>query len=64
MPRLDRTSWNPEQLLIASPAQCHLLWYLNLAAEAGVIVTAYGDEPLGTLSEAHDGGGQFVEWSC
>ena len=59
--RGDTTSWNPEELLIASLAQCHLLWYLHLAADTGVIVTAYADEPLGTLSEADDGSGQFAE---
>jgi organic hydroperoxide reductase OsmC/OhrA len=52
--------WTPEELLIAALAQCHLLWYLHLAAVAGVIVTGYQDEPEGTMRVEADGGGQFT----
>ena len=50
--RGDRDRWNPEELLVVSLAQCHMLWYLHLAAEAGLVVTAYADEPVGTMAEA------------
>ncbi len=53
--------WNPEQLLVASIAQCHLLWYLHLCADAGVVVTGYVDEPRGVMAETADGGGHFTE---
>lgn len=56
----DAAAWNPEELLVASLVACHQLWFLHLAAEAGVIVTAYRDEPLGEMTEAADGGGQFT----
>jgi len=58
-----RARWNPEELLVASLAQCHMLWYLHLAASAGVVVTAYRDRPTGTMVEDSDsaGGGQFAE---
>lgn len=59
--RGDVERWNPEQLLVASLAQCHLLWYLDLAAKAGIIVTAYVDEPTGTMVEEASGAGQFTE---
>jgi organic hydroperoxide reductase OsmC/OhrA len=59
--RGDPHRWNPEELLVASLAQCHMLWYLHLAATAGVIVTAYSDAPTGTMIEDADGGGQFSE---
>ncbi len=59
--RGDRDHWNPEELLVVSLAQCHMLWYLHLAADAGVVVTEYVDEPLGTMAEQPDGGGQFTE---
>lgn len=59
--RGDPTRWNPEQLLVASVAQCHMLWYLGLAASAGVVVTAYEDHPSGTMIEEADGSGQFTE---
>jgi organic hydroperoxide reductase OsmC/OhrA len=59
--RGDAGRWNPEQLLIASLSQCHLLWYLHLAAEAGVVVTAYVDEAVGSLDEQPGGAGEFTE---
>jgi organic hydroperoxide reductase OsmC/OhrA len=59
--RGDPARWNPEQLLVVSLAQCHMLWYLHLAAVAGVVVTGYVDRAVGTMAEQADGGGQFVE---
>jgi organic hydroperoxide reductase OsmC/OhrA len=49
--RGDPARWNPEQLLVASLAQCHMLWYLHLCADAGIVVTDYRDRPLGTMSD-------------
>src|SRR5664280_282139 len=43
----SRDRWNPEQLLVASIAQCHLLWYLHLACWSGVVVHSYRDAPEG-----------------
>ena len=57
--RGDPARWNPEELLVASIAQCHMLWFLHLAAEAGVVVTDYVDTPTGTLTmddPTQDGG--------
>jgi organic hydroperoxide reductase OsmC/OhrA len=51
--------WNPEELLVASLSQCHMLWYLHLAASAGLVVTAYTDAASGTMTEDRDGSGQF-----
>ena len=48
--RGDPQRWNPEQLLVAAVSQCHMLWYLHLCAEAGVVVTDYRDLPLGVMS--------------
>ncbi|HJQ02149.1 MAG TPA: OsmC family protein [Jatrophihabitans sp.] len=59
--RGDETRWSPEELLVAALSQCHLLWYLHLASTAGVVVTEYLDEPVGTLTHSADGGGQFSE---
>ena len=52
--------WNPEQLLVAALAECHLLMYLHLAAEAGVVVESYVDEPVGEMQLEPDGSGQFT----
>jgi len=59
--RGDPARWNPEQLLVASLAQCHLLWYLHFAATAGVVVVEYEDTPIGTMVEEPGGGGRFSE---
>jgi organic hydroperoxide reductase OsmC/OhrA len=59
--RGDPSRWNPEQLLVASLSQCHMLWYLHLATRAGVVVTAYTDPATGTMAEEADGSGQFTE---
>jgi organic hydroperoxide reductase OsmC/OhrA len=55
----DVTKYNPEDLLVASLAGCHMLWYLHLCAEAGVVVTSYQDHATGTMVETADGGGFF-----
>lgn len=55
----DRRRWNPEELLVASLSQCHMLWYLHLAASAGVVVVSYSDTPLGTMDEDGTGAGRF-----
>lgn len=47
--RGDDGRWNPEQLLIGSLSACHKLWFLHLAAVAGVVVTAYVDRAEGTM---------------
>jgi len=59
--RGDPDRWNPEQLLVCSLSQCHMLWYLHLASDVGVIVSGYVDRPVGTMLEEADGTGQFVE---
>src|SRR3954462_12048494 len=58
--RGDPARWNPEELLVASLAQCHMLWFLHLAAVSGVVVTGYADRPEGTMLEQDDGAGQFT----
>jgi organic hydroperoxide reductase OsmC/OhrA len=58
--RGDGTRYNPEELLVASLSSCHMLWYLHLCADAGVVVTAYVDAARGTMVETADGGGRFT----
>ncbi len=59
--RGDPKRWNPEELLVASLSTCHMLWFLHLASDAGLVVTAYEDSPVGTMVETPDGGGRFSE---
>ncbi len=58
--RGDATRYNPEELLVASLSACHMLWYLHLAAEAGVVVTSYVDRAEGEMTLEPDGGGRFT----
>ncbi|MDQ3389432.1 MAG: OsmC family protein [Gemmatimonadota bacterium] len=59
--RGDPAHYNPEELLVASLSACHMLWYLHLCAEAGVVVREYSDRAEGMMAEASDGGGRFEE---
>lgn len=58
--RGDGTKYNPEDLLLASVSSCHMLWYLHLCADNGIVVTAYKDEATGLMIESPDGG-KFTE---
>ena len=59
--RGDKSKLNPEELLVSSLSACHMLWYLHLCAEAGVVVTDYSDDATGAMQETSDGGGFFTE---
>ena len=59
--RGDKTRYTPEDLLVASISSCHMLWYLHLCSEAGVVVTDYIDNAKGTMVVTDDGGGYFTE---
>lgn len=55
----DKNKHNPEELLLASLSSCHLLWYLHLCSEAGVVVTEYRDSAKAVMIETAEGGGKF-----
>lgn len=59
--RGDASRWNPEELLVAALSQCHLLAYLHLCAEVGVVVTEYEDRATGVMVTDAEGGGRFTE---
>jgi organic hydroperoxide reductase OsmC/OhrA len=59
--RGDASRYNPEELLVASLSACHMLWYLHLCADAGIVVMEYVDRASGTIEETSDGGGHFKE---
>lgn len=54
--RGDPTRYNPEELLLASLSSCHMLWFLHLCAEAGIVVLDYVDNPTGVMEETAEGG--------
>jgi organic hydroperoxide reductase OsmC/OhrA len=57
----NRQHYNPEDLLLASLSSCHMLWYLHLCADAGVIVVDYTDQATATMMENGSAGGRFTE---
>ena len=59
--RGDPARWNPEDLLLASLSECHLLSYLHACVQAGVVVVDYSDEAAGVMVEDGRGGGAFRE---
>lgn len=57
--RGDGSRYNPEELLVASLSACHMLWFLHLCAESGIVVTAYEDFAHGCMTQNADGSGEF-----
>ncbi|MGP3972330.1 OsmC family protein [Streptomyces sp. 6N223] len=57
----DAERWNPEEMLVASLSQCHMLSYLAVCSLKKVVVTAYEDVASGTMREERGGGGRFTE---
>ena len=58
--RGDPARHNPEELLVAALAECHMLWFLHFAATSGVVV-GYTDRATGTMRVEAAGHGQFTE---
>lgn len=56
----DPSKPNPEDLLLSALSACHMLWYLHLACNAGIVVTGYEDAPVGIGETSPNGAGRFV----
>jgi organic hydroperoxide reductase OsmC/OhrA len=56
----DPAKMNPEDLLISALSACHMLWYLHLASNAGIVVTDYHDDPIGHGETLPNGAGRFL----
>ena len=56
----DVAKLNPEDMLLSALSSCHMLWFLHLCADAGIIVTNYTDHATGTMLQ-HAQGGHFTE---
>ncbi|MBD5787345.1 OsmC family protein [Cellulosimicrobium terreum] len=59
--RGDPTRYSPEELFVVSLSQCHMLWFLHLAATGGVVVRDYVDDVTGTMRVESGGEGQFTD---
>lgn len=53
--------WNPEELLVASLSECHMLTFLALCARDGIAVTDYVDAASGVMREEPGIGGRLAE---
>lgn len=58
--RGDKARYNPEEMLVASLSSCHMLWFLHLCADAGIVVTNYEDLAEGVMTMNPNGSGQFA----
>lgn len=59
--RGDPSRYSPEELLLGAVSACHMLWFLHLCADAGIIVTSYHDQAQASMRENSDGSGEFIE---
>ena len=57
----NRDRYNPEQLLLSSLAQCHMLSYLHVAVNHGIVVVSYEDRAEGAMRLNRDGSGEFTD---
>jgi organic hydroperoxide reductase OsmC/OhrA len=46
---------DPEELLVAAAASCHMLWFLDVAKRDGFAVSHYSDAPEGRMGKMADG---------
>ncbi len=56
----DRAEWNPEEMLLSALSSCHMLSYLHVCADAGIVVLDYSDAAEGTMELGPDGSGRFT----
>lgn len=54
-PWSDPAAVDPEEAFVAAVSSCHMLWFLSIAAERGLVVDRYEDEALGTMSRIAPG---------
>ena len=54
-PRSDPAGVDPEEALVASAASCHMLWFLDLARQAGFAVASYEDEAVAEMGRVGPG---------
>lgn len=55
MPWSDAAAVDPEEAYVAALASCHMLWFLDLASQAGWCVNRYSDAAQGTVTRDAQG---------
>ena len=55
----DASRYNPEELMVMSLSECHMLTYLAIAAKKRMTILAYEDRATGSLGMAPSGSGKM-----
>ncbi len=55
VPMSNPANVDPEEALVAATSSCHMLWFLSIAASAGLVVDDYRDEPVGAMRKNENG---------
>lgn len=55
LPWSDASAVDPEEALVAAVSSCHMLWFLSLAADAGLVVDRYEDDAEARMGRFPDG---------
>ena len=61
VPFSDPAAVDPEEALVAAVSSCHMLWFLSLAAQRGIVVDGYRDAAEGRMGTFEDGRRGIVE---
>jgi organic hydroperoxide reductase OsmC/OhrA len=54
-PWSNKDAVDPEEAFVASLASCHMLFFVDLARRAGLVIDSYVDEAEGVLERRDDG---------
>ena len=54
-PWSDQAGVDPEEAFVASLSSCHMLFFIDFARRAGLVVDSYTDESEGVLDKREDG---------
>ena len=55
LPFSDPVGVDPEEAFVASLSSCHMLFFLDFARRAGLVVDGYVDEAEGVIAKREDG---------
>lgn len=58
VPMSVESNVDPEEAFVAALSSCHMLFFLSLAAKAGLVVNSYVDDAVGVM--AKDGEGRMA----
>ncbi|RYG15492.1 MAG: OsmC family peroxiredoxin [Chitinophagaceae bacterium] len=55
LPYSDANAVDPEEMMVAALANCHMLWFLSLAVKEGFRVDSYTDKAVGIMDKNTNG---------